>query len=130
MPHLVWDYAAAILDFVICFANFVKNVDFGGFRRIWRGLARSGEMWKFVPLWPVPHLVLDYAATILHFVGFGRISVDFGGYGKICRDLARSGEIWRDVGGRARMASAHPVWDYAVALLDFCLLYTSPSPRD
>ena len=43
VPHLVWDYAAAILDFVHFFAIFVKNVDFGGFRRVWRDLARCGR---------------------------------------------------------------------------------------
>ena len=42
----------------------------GGFRWIWRDLPRSGEIWDFVPGWPVPHLVWDYASTILDFVKF------------------------------------------------------------
>ena len=28
---------------------------------ICRDLAKFGEMWEFVPGWPVPHLVWDYA---------------------------------------------------------------------
>ena len=75
VPHLVLDYAAAILDFVNCFVIFVKNLDFGGFRRIWRDLARCGEIWEVVPGWPVPHPEWDYAAAILDFVQFFVISV-------------------------------------------------------
>jgi hypothetical protein len=49
------------------------------------------------PGWPMPHLVWDYAAAILDFVGFRWISMDFDGSGEIWRDLPRSGEIWRDL---------------------------------
>ena len=51
-------------------------MDFGGVRWIWRDLARSGEMWDFVPGWPLPQLVWDYTATILDFVSFFAMFVE------------------------------------------------------
>ena len=124
VPHLVWDYAAAILDFVKFFKIFVKHVrkcifvyvpsmfdrcsidvqwigdgfgvdpgwiwggscvdlGFESLSKIYRKsvVLRSGDMWEFAPGWPVPHLVWDYAATILDFVQCFAVFVKNAGFG-------------------------------------------------
>merc|ERR1712167_333934 len=106
------------------------SVDLARAGKIWRDVVRSGEMWDVAPGWPVPHLVWDYAVTILYFIGLHWVSLDFCGFRWMSVDLARAGKIWRDVVRSGEMWDVAPgwpvphlVWDYAVTILYFIGLH-------
>ena len=78
VPHIVLDYVAAILD-------FVKNVDFGGFRRIWRGLV--GLDWIGLDCIGLGCIGLGWIALDwvgLHCIGLGWIALDWVGLHRVC----------------------------------------------